>query len=87
MRIILSGVSPFLFIPIASKGGITVLPVNVHKLQYVIHNCAALSMLSLLALVFNLGMEWRHKTKIKYPTKILEVKVLSFILHYPVEDH
>ena len=36
-------------------------------------------MLSLVALVFNLGMEWRHKTKIKFPTKILaEVKVLSF---------
>ena len=65
-----------------------VLPVNIHKLQAVIHKCAALSMLSLVASVFNLGMEWRYKRKIKYPTKILaEVKVLSFILHYPVEDH
>ena len=75
------GVSCFLPIPLASNGGVTVLIVlPVHKLQYV--NC------HMLPQVFNLGMEWRYKTKIKYPTKLLaEVKVLSFLLHYPVEDH
>ena len=56
---ILSGVSRFLFLPLASNGGITVLIVlPVHKLQYV--NC------QMLPQVFNLGMEWRYKTKIKY---------------------
>ena len=48
-----------------------VLPVH-NKLQYVRHICAALSMLPQM---FNLGMEWRYKTKINYPIELLaEVK-------------
>ena len=40
----------FFSYPLASKGGITVMIVlPVHKLQYVIHKCAALSMLSHVA--------------------------------------
>ena len=67
----LSGVSPFIFIPTCGITVMMVLPVH-NKLQYVRHICAALSM---LPQVFNLGMEWRYKTKINYPIELLaEVK-------------
>ena len=40
----------------------------------------------MLPQVFNLGMEWRYKTKINYP--LAEVKVLLLIsMHFPVEDY